>query len=635
MDFSIIIDIVNFILMILLMDFFNGIHNNYLARKLKSGVAVIGIFALTSFALCFLTHFFLPAKIALLAIEVLLILFVFITKSKIKKQMQYTDVEAGKEDFFGNQKVMIFVPHEDDDINLAGGVIEEYIKHGSSVYVVFSTNGDGDERFDMSKMGSIRINEAIRALAVLGVPESNIIFLGYGDGWAKNGPHIYNAPHDEVMTSMAGKQATYGTETHPAYHDNNSYTYNHYYDDIKNVILEYQPDTIFCIDYDTHNDHRALSMLFEKVMGGLLKTTTDYKPAVYKGYGYRTAWRAPEDYYDSINIGSTVNFSLERDVQLYDWYSRTRLPIDANSLSRFIIDSKLYKALNQYSSQKAYKFGESVINGDKVFWKRRTDSLLYKAKISVSSGDKEKLTDFMLLDCDDVIHYGDKPYDGVWHPAEEDQYKVIDVSFDTMQYIDRIMLYDNPSPQDNILNAKVILDDGTELSTGKLASSGTSVSVKKEVKSFKVKMDEYEGSRFGISEIEAFGSSDSDSQAFYKITDIDGNFVYDYIISSDGKQSFEIYSNIAGDNRPRYSIRCDNRKCEATIKGEEITIMCPQGQKCALSLFGNDDNILDKVLIRNPRKMSVTFSKYVKNWKIHQSYAHRVYNSIRSKSPHH
>ena len=89
------------------------------------------------------------------------------------------------------------------------------------------------------------------------------------------------------------------------------YTYHHYSDDIKNVILEYLPDTIFCIDYDTHNDHRALSMLFEKVMGDLLKTT-DYKPTVYKGYGYRTAWRAPEDYYDSINIGSTVNFSLER-----------------------------------------------------------------------------------------------------------------------------------------------------------------------------------------------------------------------------------------------------------------------------------------------------------------------------------
>ena len=52
---------------------------------------------------------------------------------------------------------MILVPHEDDEINLAGGVIEEYLKHGSEVYVVFSTNGDGDERFEtgLRKMGAI------------------------------------------------------------------------------------------------------------------------------------------------------------------------------------------------------------------------------------------------------------------------------------------------------------------------------------------------------------------------------------------------------------------------------------------------------------------------------------------------
>ena len=632
MDFSIIIDIVNFILIILLMDFFNGIHNNYLARKLKSGAAVIIIFVLSALALCFLTHFFLPAKIALLVIEVLLILSVFITKSQIKKQMRYTDVEAGKEKFFGNQKVMIFVPHEDDDINLAGGVIEEYIKHDSTVYVVFSTNGDGDERFDMSKMGAIRINEAIRALAVLGVPERNIIFLGYGDGWAKNGPHIYNAPHDEIMTSMAGKQATYVIESHPAYHDHNSYTYHHYYNDIKNVILEYLPDTIFCIDYDTHNDHRALSMLFEKVMGDLLKTT-DYKPTVYKGYGYRTAWGSDPDIKESVNITSSVSVPADKDVELYDWDKRIRLPININSVSRYLKYSKLYHALSLYDSQHAEESADRIINGDKVFWKRRTDSILYKAKISVSSGDREKLTDFMLLDCDDIIHHGDKPYDGVWHPDEGDHDKEINVSFDTMQYIDTIVLYDSLSPQDNVLNAKVILDDGTELSIGKLASSGTSISVKKEVRSFKVRIDEYEGLCFGISEIEAFGTSDSNGQRFYKITDDKGNFVYDYIIPPGGKQCFGIYSNITDDDRPSLSVHCDNKKCKATINVEGITVICPQGQKCILTLFNKDDIAIDRALIRNPREMLIGFSKNVMNWKIHQSYVHRIYNNIKSKTP--
>lgn len=632
MDFSIIIDIVNFILMILLMNFFNGIHNNYLARKLKSGAAVIIIFVLTALALCFLTHFFLPAKLALLLIEVLLILSVFITKSLIKKQMQYTDVEAGKEKFFGHQKVMIFVPHEDDDINLAGGVIEEYIKHGSTVYVVFSTNGDGDERFDMSKMGAIRINEAIRALAVLGVPESNIIFLGYGDGWAKNGPHIYNAPHDEIMTSMAGKQATYAVESHPAYHDHNSYTYHHYYNDIKNVILEYLPDTIFCIDYDTHNDHRALSMLLEKVMGDLLKTT-DYKPTVYKGYGYRTAWGSAPDFKESVNITSSVSVPSVRDVQLHNWDKRIRLPIDISSVSRNLKRSKLYTALSLYASQHATESADRIINGDKVFWKRRTDSILYKAKISVSSGDRKKLTDFMLLDCDDIINHGDKPYDGVWHPDERDHKKEINVSFDTMQYIDSIVLYDNPSPQDNILNAKVILDDGTEFSTGRLASSGTSVSIKKDIRSFMIRIDDYEGSCFGISEIEVFANTDNNNQSFYKITDDKGNFVYDYIIPPDGRQCFGIYSNITDDDRPSLSVGCDNKKCKATINAEGITVICPQGQKCILTLTDNNANILDQVLIRNPNNLERNFLMYWINYldktTLKKTYVHRMYRRIK------
>lgn len=632
MDFSIVIDIINFILIFLLMDFFNGIHNNYLAKKLKRGILVVGVFMLAALALCCVTHFFLIAKVALLVLELLVVLSVFIVKAQIKKQMQYADVEAGKEEFFGNQKVMILVPHEDDDINLAGGVFEEYIKHGSTVYVVFSTNGDGDERFDMSKMGAIRINEAIRALAVLGVPESNIIFLGYGDGWEKNGPHIYNAPHDKVMQSSAGKQATYGIESHPAYHDNNSYTYNHYYDDIKDVILEYLPDTIFCIDYDTHNDHRVLSMLFEKVMGDLLKTT-DYRPTVYKGYGYRTAWGAPSDFSGSVNLSATVNCISDRDVVLYQWQNRIRLPIDAHSISRYHKYSKLYKALSLYASQHAEESADRIINSDKVFWKRRTDSLLYKTIISVSSGDKDKLTDFMLLDCDEIIHHGDKPFDGVWHPNKDDNEKEIYVTFDSLQYIDSVVLYDNPSPKDNILNAKVVLDDGEEFSTGILSPDGTSVPVKKEVQSFTIKIDKYEGNNFGLTEIEAYSTDEQDSPVMYKITDEQDNFVYDYITSSDGEQVFYIYSNLNSDIQPNLSLHCDNKKCKAVLDGEEITVMCPHGQKCIISLSDDHGQVVDKVLIRNPGKAARAFLQYwvkrLDRTTIKKTYTHQLYRAIK------
>ena len=41
----------------------------------------------------------------------------------------------------GKHKVLFFVPHEDDDSNLAQGVIEQYVDAGSEVFVVFMTKG--------------------------------------------------------------------------------------------------------------------------------------------------------------------------------------------------------------------------------------------------------------------------------------------------------------------------------------------------------------------------------------------------------------------------------------------------------------------------------------------------------------
>ena len=622
-----IIDIINFILLFLLMDFFNGIHNNYLGKKLKSSVFSVMLLFVFSFIICFLASFWMVSKIVLLVLESAAIIAVIGCRVKIKKNITYEDVEEGKEDFFGNQKIMVLVPHEDDDINLMGGVIEEYIKHGSEVYVVFSTNGDGDERFDMSQMGYTRINEAIKVLTFLGVPEKNIIFLGYGDGWDKNGTHIYNAPEDKVIASRAGRTATYGTVSHPAYHDNNAYTLNNCLDDIQQLLMEYRPDTIFCIDYDTHNDHRALSMMFERVMGQLIKTT-DYQPTVYKGYGYRTAWNAPNDFFEFENNMSTVENNSETEVALYKWESRIRLPVDIKSITRDLYSSKLYKALCLYETQKAIDCADRIVNGDKVFWERRTDSLLYNANISVSSGDKDKLTDYMLLDCNDLIRNGNYPYDGVWHPEDNDPNKSIRIDFNEATYIDHIVLYDSPSPDDNVLNAIVEFEDGTSLSTGKLESYGTRVCVNRSIKSIVIRIDKFEGNKYGLTEIEAF-AKDSKERMMFKIIDNDANFVYDYIVNLKGKHSFGIYNNINQSvNAEDYKIKCNNKRCQVKTCGKQIIVNCPAGQKCLLSLVSKDGKVLDTVLIRNPRKVERFLFDYCKDKNIHKSYAHRIYRKM-------
>ncbi|MBR2715697.1 MAG: PIG-L family deacetylase [Ruminococcus sp.] len=585
-----------------MIDLINGIHNRYLTKKLKSGVLSITVFAFIAFSVSLATSFFVFAKIALFVTIVIVYFLIGFFRVHIKHLNQYTDVECGKEPVFSKKKVMILVPHEDDDINLAGGIIEQYLKYGSDVYVVFATNGDGDKRYDMSQMGFVRMEEAIKALGMLGVPEKNIIFLGYGDGWDENGPHIYNACMDIVVKSNSGRTHTYGLETHYAYSNNQSYTYSHYYDDIKHLLLEFRPDVIFCVDYDTHPDHRALSMLFEKVMGDILKST-DYKPDVYKGFGYRTAWGSAPDFSESLNIKSTVNCPSKNDVELYSWDERVRFPVDINSLNRQLIDSKLYRALSMYASQNATDSSSRIINGDKVFWKRRTDSVLYDADVVVSSGDKDKLTDFMLLDCNNLIEHGDCPFDGVWCPDIDDREMSVNVTFEEKKYISHIALYDNPSPDDNIVNAIIVLDDGTVINTDKLNPFGQAsvFSVDKQIHSFEVKIDEHEGNHFGLCEIEAFASEDNGDLEIYKITDDKDNFIYDYIIPVHGNQVLRIYSNGSKMVFDDLVLKCDNKRCTAQLCDEEIVVNCPKGQMCHLTLLSKDGCALDSVVIRNPR----------------------------------
>lgn len=623
-----IIDIINFILIFLLLDFYNGACGNILAKKLKNSLLTVIVLLLTAAVVCVPFSFFTVSKSVLLIAAVLTFIIIIGTRLFAEKCKAYTDVEAGREELFADKKVMVLVPHEDDEINLAGGVIEEYIKYGSEVYVVYSTNGDGDERHDMSKLGNVRISEAVKALSVLGVPEKNIVFLGYGDGWDKSGAHIYNIRTDEVVLSRAGLTKTYGSKTHAAFNNNNSYTFSNYYNDIKQVLLKYKPDTIFCIDYDTHSEHRTLSMLFEKAMGDILKEMS-YRPAVYKGYGYRTAWNAPDDFADFENVASTVNCCSEEDTVVYDWDKRCRFPIDINSVSRDLEKSRLYSALSAQSSQKAALSAGKIINGDKVFWRRRTDSLLYNARIFVSSGDKSKLTDFMLLDCGDLINRGDMPYDGVWRPDKTDKEKAIHAAFLKDTYIDSVVLYDSPSPDESITNAIIKLDDGTCFSTGRLHPGGTSVEVKKTARSFEIIIDSFEGKSCGLSEIEAFSGS-CDAPSLYKLTDDNGSFAYDYIISKGINQAFKIYQNTGATVKyDDFEVLCNKKSCRAIIENECVLVTCPKGKKCTVSLRLKNSKICDKILVRNPRKTARKLIMYWQKTNIHKSYAHRAFRTLR------
>ena len=74
-----------------------------------------------------------------------------------------------------NQKIMIIVPHEDDELNLAGGILNSNIFNKKNVILIFTTNGD----YGIS--GQTRINEALKSAKKMQIPINNVVFLGYSD----------------------------------------------------------------------------------------------------------------------------------------------------------------------------------------------------------------------------------------------------------------------------------------------------------------------------------------------------------------------------------------------------------------------------------------------------------------------
>lgn len=375
----------------------------------------------------------------------------------------YDTADSGKAALYADRNVLAIVPHEDDELNIAGGVLEEYTRYGSQVRVVFVTNGDYYDK------GLQRIHEAIAVCADMGIPEENVIFLGYGDQWAEGGPHIYNAQGDQPMASFAGYCQTYGTASHPAWQDGRVYTRDTLLEDMESVILEYRPDTILCIDYDSHIDHRAVSMFFEEAMGNILAREEGYQPLVYKAFAYKTAWYAPADFWEGDNLGATSDIYTGEDPQapaIYPWADRLRLPVGAGSLSRLLLATGNYHAMNIYVTQHDLRANAACMtNSDKVVWQRRTDSLLYQGTLTVTSGDGGKLTDFKLLDCADLVGEA-LPYDGAWTPAAEDAAPTIRVELAEKSDIAQLVLYDHPDPEQNITALDITFDDGTTLPVG-------------------------------------------------------------------------------------------------------------------------------------------------------------------------
>ena len=507
----------------------------------------------------------------------------------------YAQVDEGKAALYGGgQRVLIISPHEDDEINIAGGVIEEYRRYGSTVTLLFLSNGDY-----MGK-GEARMREALKVAAMLGVPEEQVIFLGYGDGWiTEEGFTLYNAPEDMPLLSMGLHRETFGLPEHPAFREGRSYTRNNLLEDLGEVIRMLRPDVIFCTDYENHADHIAASLFTEEALCRILREEPLYRPLFLKSFCYNTAYYGSGDFY-APNMLATQD---PGDIWYCRWADRVRLPVSAETLSRSMLSSSTYWELRTHATQGAALFAENIISGDRVFWLRDTENLLLRAHAAASSGDAAVLNDFKLRDSLRIDQMG-VAQDGVWIPEADDPDREATLTLPKETALTRLCLYDNPSPDDNVLDALILLDDGTELHTGALDPHGAPTAFELNgpvTGTVRVRLLETEGERAGLTEVEADGAAQNRLPRYIKLMDGDGNFTYDYYVDPSGRQAFTLY---APDEAPlsaeAYRLGCEGEGCSAELRDGLLWVNCPRGKRCTVTLTTADGVCADTVRFSNP-----------------------------------
>ena len=100
------------------------------------------------------------------------------------KSPQSVPADERVENFTG-KTVLVFTPHPDDETFSMGGTLARLTSTGNTVHIAIYTNdnkGSLDPEMTRERLAAIRRAEEEKSSAILGIPASNIHWLGYEDG---------------------------------------------------------------------------------------------------------------------------------------------------------------------------------------------------------------------------------------------------------------------------------------------------------------------------------------------------------------------------------------------------------------------------------------------------------------------
>jgi N-acetyl-1-D-myo-inositol-2-amino-2-deoxy-alpha-D-glucopyranoside deacetylase len=177
-------------------------------------------------------------------------------------------------------RVLILAPHIDDESISSAGLIQEALRVGAAIKIVYATNGDENlaslmhpmKRLDLSpesfvSLGETRMTEAIAAMSKLGIPASSLLFLGFPDQGLT--PMLLKNYSEQNPFISPGTRFTFNPYAN-TYHPNEVYAGVNVDTDLKEIVSEFKP-TIVVVSHprDKHPDHRALYQYLEHVKNEL------------------------------------------------------------------------------------------------------------------------------------------------------------------------------------------------------------------------------------------------------------------------------------------------------------------------------------------------------------------------------
>jgi LmbE family N-acetylglucosaminyl deacetylase len=275
--------------------------------------------------------------------------------------------------------ILVVAPHPDDDALIASGVVANALAAGDTVKVVYMTNGDmPDSTYTNGHTkGLLREDEAVNAQAVLGVSESDLIFLGYPD----DGMDIVfqNYPNAGTgYTGASGLTATYAdrglgaTDYHyyiTSPHSHALYNRPNVLSDLDAVLTAYHPDDIYTTSqFDAHRDHYTTYKFVQLALLRRMAAEPSYHPTLHQAI----VWTSPD-------WGATWPLALNPQTALtappglastgLQWSAREDLPVPTDMQSTNPAVNRKIMAINDEMIEGGSSgFLGKFVHNDEVFW---------------------------------------------------------------------------------------------------------------------------------------------------------------------------------------------------------------------------------------------------------------------------